>query len=476
MDVDVQRRIRRFFGLVILLFLALVGWQSYWHLVKSDWLLAQQSNRRLARAERHTPRGTIYDRAGARLAWTENGVRRYKDPIVTAAVLGYLDPVYGRTGVEGEWDNELAGLTRTTDSREVRRILRSEKSQGKDLALTLDFALQAMARKALGTRRGAVVMLDPATGGILALATNPTFNPLRIATDFPALTANDTGDLRNRAVQDLYPPGSTMKVVTTAAALMHGIAPDTRYTCPGTSRVFGVTVTDYHGETHGEVDMPQALAESCNNYFARTAVAVGAQNFTETAEAFGFGKAWWTQLPDPRMLPLHLVQSSLAPDPRHGIPEGELAHMGFGQSTVVVTPLQMAIIAAGVANDGTPLAPYLVAEVRNKGVVEQRFGSIPIGYPLSREAAATLAEMMRGVVTHGTGTGAQVPGLTVYGKTGTAQQTGGNDHAWFIGFAARERNGAVEKVAFAVLIERGGTGGRVAVPVARQLLMRWAAE
>lgn len=476
-----QRRVRRMFGFFLLAFLVLIGWQSYWHLYASNWLLTTPGNRRLVQAERGIPRGVIYDTRGRKLAWSEEGKRHYADPTVTAPVLGYLDVQYGRTGVEGLWDPELSGLSRHFTASELRRIIAGEKPRGHDLVLTLDLRLQQAAQQALGAQRGAIVALDPATGAIRALASSPTFNPLTIGADYPDIIRARNGALRNRALQDHYPPGSTMKVVTAAAALINDIGADTTFTCPGRSRIYNVTVTDYRGTVHGPLDMDAALTQSCNNYFARLAVRAGAGEFSRTAGAFGFGAPWWRKLEDHRLLPVPadrgmpaLATSTLAPDPNAPISDGELAHMGFGQSTVVATPLQMAMVTAAVANDGQSMAPFLVAQVRKGGTpqVLKRYRSLPIGFPLDRDSARALQTMMRHVVTRGTGWGANVRGLTVYGKTGTAQQEGGADHAWFIGFARSERTS--EQLAFAVLIERGGTGGRAAVPVAKQMLEAWA--
>jgi len=487
-----QRRVRRMFGFFLFAFVVLIGWQSYWHLFASDRLLAMPGNRRLSRAESAIPRGIVYDAGGRKLAWSENGARRYADPMATAPVLGYLDVQYGRAGVEGLWDLELSGLSRHFTAAELHRIVIGEKPHGNDLVLTLDLKLQQAAQKALGTRRGAVVALDPATGAILALASSPTFNPVTIGEDYPDIIKAKTGALRNRALQDHYPPGSTMKLVTASAALMNDISPETRFTCPGKSRIFGVTVTDYHGESHGTLDMDGALTKSCNNYFARLAVKSGERrdwprwtdghekdnsvNFRNTAKAFGFGDAWWEKLRDSRMDEMGIIRSSLIPDPNASIPDGELAHMGFGQSTVVATPLQMAMVTAAIANDGVLMAPFLVSQVREGGAeqVLKQYGSLVIGFPLDRDTARTLKGMMRHVVTRGTARRANLRGITVYGKTGTAQQEGGNDHAWFIGFAESEHT--AQKIAFAVLIERGGTGGQVAVPVANQVLEAWKQE
>jgi len=474
---DTQQRIRQLLAIIILAFVVLLAWQSYWQLWKSDWLFAQPLNRRLERLERITPRGSIFDRTGAKLAWSEHGVRRYADACATAGILGYHDAVYKASRVESEWNMELSGVARPFSAVAVQRLLTNEKPCGNDLLLTLDLHLQQAACAALGTRRGAVVMLDPKTGGILTLATYPTYNPETLRNDFPGLNSATDGPLRNRAVQDVYPPGSTMKLVTASAALMNGIDPATRYTCTGKTHAFGVNITDYHGEAHGSVNMTTALAKSCNNYFAHIAANLSQAALFTTAENFGFGQRWWLRaLADPRMLPMGVAKSSLAPDMTKDISQGERAHMGFGQSTVVATPLQMAMVSAAIANDGTLMAPFLVQAVRKGGTTRtlSTFSSTPIGYPLNKETATIVASMMRQVVRRGTAAGADVAGITVYGKTGTAQQEGGDDHAWFIGFAERKSPTGPQRIAFAVLIERGGTGGRIAVPVARQILQHWA--
>jgi len=357
-------------------------------------------------------------------------------------------------------------------------VRRNEKPQGKDVALTLDLKLQQAGRKALGDKVGALVMIDPAAGAILALVTSPTYDPTRLKDYFTDKELAQHGELRNRPTQDLYPPGSTMKVLTAAAALMHGVDPDKEYTCTGKTVIGGAPLKDYGNEEHGTLSMKSALAVSCNNYFAHTAADLGATKFFETATGFGFGSDWWNKLPEPRMLPVTLVKSNLTAkmDPKK-VNKGELAHMGFGQATVVVTPLQMAMIAATVANEGTTMAPYLVAQVRKAdGTVVSDYHSTVIGLPIKADIAAMVSEMMRSVVTSGTGKRANMSEATVYGKTGTAEQDGGDDHAWFIGYATQKKGETTRKVAFAVIMERGGTGGVAAVPVARQALEAWAGE
>jgi peptidoglycan glycosyltransferase len=325
-----------------------------------------------------------------------------------------------------------------------------------------------------------LVALDPSTGAILALATSPTFDPRRLHTRWDTLVKDSRKPLLQRALQEHYPPGSTMKLVTAAAALAHDIPASTTYACDGSVRKYGVQITDYSGHRHSAIAMPMAMRVSCNNYFAQLAAEMPEEVFFATAGQFGFGHSWWKDtgvLRDPRILPIPMASSSLMPSGHASASKGERAHMGFGQSTVVATPLQMAMVAAGIANNGTVVAPYLVSALRKGGTstVLHQYHSGVIGQPLDTAQARALADMMQDVVAHGTGTNARTRGLTVYGKTGTAQQGGGRDHAWFVGFAEPAGDSSpASRIAFAVLIERGGsTGGAMAAPIARAFLEAW---
>ncbi|HOS43335.1 MAG TPA: penicillin-binding transpeptidase domain-containing protein, partial [Armatimonadota bacterium] len=334
MDTHFRTRVGCLFHVVLVAVLALLGWQAYWHLHGSDWLLDQPTNRRLTRLEHRVPRGMILDRAGEKLAWSNGVTREYADGRATAALLGYLDQQYGREGLEMRWNGELSGLSRTFTGQDLRRMARNEAPRGNDLLLTLDLRLQRIAHDTLGERTGAIVVLDPATGGILGMATQPTYHAATLRADFPRLSADPRKPLRNRATQDFYPPGSTMKLVTAAAALMHGQGADTAQTCAGgVARRYGVNVRDFGGAAHGRLTMPKALEKSCNQYFAQLAAELPPADFAETAAAFGFGRRWWEErnyLPDPRMLPLRMAVSSLTPGPDMTTSQGERAHMGFG--------------------------------------------------------------------------------------------------------------------------------------------------
>jgi peptidoglycan glycosyltransferase len=343
--------------------------------------------------------------------------------------------------------------------------------------LTLQQAAQRAAFAGLQGKRGAVVALDPRTGAILAMVSTPSFDPARLSThnekgirDYYKRLQNDPGDpMLNRAVSQTYPPGSTFKVVTTAAALSSGkYTPGTQVPAP---RELDLPQTDrnlrnFGGEacTSGKTQsLADALRVSCNTAFGQLGMDLGGDALREQAEKFGFGD-------DDLRVPLRVARSAF-PDELSPPQEAQSA---IGQYDVRVTPLQMAMVAAGVANGGTVMTPYLVREVQapDLSTLSQ---TRPETYKraVSQSVADQLTAMMQAVVANGTARSAQIPGVQVAGKTGTAQHAAGEaPHAWFIAFAPAQD----PQVAVAVLVEDGGsagseaTGGRVAAPIARDVM------
>ena len=350
--------------------------------------------------------------------------------------------------------------------------------QGAAVELTIDPAMQQAAWDALGDQRGAVVALDPTTGAILAMVSKPSYDPNVLAShDTAAVTEawaslidDPTDPVVNRAIAGTtYPPGSTFKLVTAAAALESGLttdsplpAPDV-YTLPGTS----TTLQNFGGSScsaTGAMTMSDALRISCNTAFADLGVRLGADALRDQAEAFGFD----TDL----SVPMTVTRSRFPAD--GAIDEAQTALSAIGQYDVRVTPLQVAMISAAIANGGVEMTPYLVSTVRDQDLsVIDTATPAALGRPVSSTTAAALREMMLGVVENGSGTSAQISGVQVAGKTGTAQTTdGAAPHAWFTGFAPADD----PQVAVAVVVENGGnagdeaTGGKVAAPIARAVI------
>lgn len=404
-------------------------------------------------------------------------LRTYPAKDLYAHVTGFFSFIFGQDGLEDTEDPVLSGedprllVTRLSDT------LTGREPHGGDVVVTLQQAAQQAAYDGLKGKRGAVVALDPRTGAILALASAPTYDPGQLSSFDAAavrayratLVAPDAGDpLLNRALSQTYPPGSTFKVITAAAALQDGITPDTQIPAPTVLDLpqSSGSLRNFSGESCGNgttSSLADALRISCNTAFAQLGLTLGQDRLRTQAQAFGFGDRGLT-VPEP-------VAASGFPG-ELDLPS--LAQSAIGQRDVRVTPLQMAMVAAGIADGGTIMRPYLVREVQAPDLTRLSLAQ-PETYrqAVPRAVADQLKTMMESVVSAGTGTAAQIPGVRVAGKTGTAQnRPGAAPHAWFIGFAPADN----PRVAVAVIVENGGdagseaTGGRVAAPIARAVM------
>jgi peptidoglycan glycosyltransferase len=438
------------------------------------------SNPLLANQAITTPRGAIYDRDGVILAQTlfADGVahRVYPEPS-TAEVTGYFSPLlYGATGLEASWDDELAGRAGGNPFSGTLDALRGRPPRGYDLHLTLDTDLQQRAHAALGDRTGAVVLLDIETGATRVLASSPSFDPNALVAmtseerepaqaAWAALTTNPRAPLVQRAISGLYPPGSTFKTITAAAAIDRDVAqPDTVYEDPGQLTIAGHTLVEQNRPNDAQTlwNLTEAFAWSLNVVFAQVGLQLGGDALTEAARGWG----WEDGIP----FDLPVATSRVTVTPDFLADPVALAETAFGQGELLATPLQMALVAAGIANDGDIMRPHLVASleapdgetVRQTRPVSWRHGTDP------QTASQTAAMMVSAVETGALGT-AFVPGYTVGGKTGTAETGAGDPHAWFIGFIGLP--GEAPRYAVAVIVEAGGGGGQVALPIGRDLLV-----
>jgi peptidoglycan glycosyltransferase len=430
-------------------------------------------------------RGTIYDRNGRALAYEPaaegSPVRVYAEPSL-AQTVGYVSGLrIGVTGIEASYNSTLLGLDRLTGL--VDQVLH-RPIQGSDVYLTVDSYVQRAAARALDGRRGAVVALDAHTGAVLALVSEPGFDPNRILDQdyVRSLLAgcggspDCSGPFLNRATQGLYTPGSTWKTVTLAAAL------DTGQVTPATVFDFGEPRHDASGRiyyvypvegfliedpnhTERRLDLEGAYVHSANAAFARLAYEMDPATFVEYGQRFGFGR------PGDAAPPIEIAAnpSQLAGDAADLLTNGVLrASTGFGQGELEATPLSMALVAAAIANDGEFPQPHLVQAVQAPSGrrLQGEPGGDWIRGAVTPATARTVHDMMVAVVEGGSGQRAAVPGLTVGGKTGTAQ-LGGNaaPHAWFIGFA----EDGERAVAIAVVVENGGSGSQAAAPIFAQV-------
>jgi penicillin-binding protein 2 len=347
--------------------------------------------------------------------------------------------------------------------------------KGNDLYLTIDAGLQQLAENLLRAtgKSGAVVAIDPSDGGVLALCSEPDFdldilNGKTRKNEWAEIALSPEKPLFNRAVQAAYPPGSTYKMVLAIAGLEEGvIKPNDTIYCTGGWNYGGRIFHCHGGQAHGTVNLRKAIIESCNIYFYQLMLRVGLAKWDEYGKMFGFGERGGIDLPGERR---GLLPTTDYYNKRYGEgrwTRGYLVSLGIGQGELGATPLQLANYAATIANDGTWHEPHLV-----RGYRDTRTGIyVPLqhasrGLPVSKQTFSFIKEAMQGVVLQGTGTLAQVPGVTVAGKTGTAQNPHGKDHAWFICFAPVEN----PKIAIAVLVENAGFGGSISAPIARELI------
>ncbi|HEY8491546.1 MAG TPA: penicillin-binding transpeptidase domain-containing protein [Dehalococcoidia bacterium] len=456
--------IRRFGAAVLLGFFALAVGLAYWQVVRSEELNTRPDNPRLIEESLRTLRGTIFAADGTVLAeTTPDGRRLYHDPSL-AQTIGYMSVRFGVSGLEQAYHEYLVGEKGVDPLTALVNEVVGRPAQGNDLVLTIRPEVQQAAAEALGGRPGAVVALDPRTGAVLAMVSAPGYDPNTLDEEGEALLTDPAEPLLNRATQGLYTPGSTYKTVTAAAALDSGYAtPSSRFECRQPYVVQGFRIECRNlppGLT--QYDFVRAYAYSVNATFAQIAVDLGAATWVEYSRRFGMGSAL------PFDIPTAETQISASPlDPVL------LANSGFGQGELLVTPLQMALVVAAVANGGELPRPYLVQEIRSpEGRVLEVHRTEMLRRVMGEQAAADLLAMMETAVNEGFGQQARVPGVRVGGKTGTAE-TGRRDaagnmisHAWFTAVAPVDD----PQVAVAVIVEDAGQGSVVAAPIAREVM------
>jgi penicillin-binding protein A len=461
-------QLRRTFYLFVIGFVALVGVLAYWQVYARESLATDPANRLQSRRVQEVPRGLILAGDGqtelARSEQDDNGTyeRVYPEGPLYAGVTGYWSTKYGASGLEISQNNNLSGAGEPETLDELMNQFSGVDETGNDVELTLDPELQRLAYDGLAsssTGRGAVVALNPKNGEILSLVSYPSFDPNNIDDNFEELAEDPSFPLVNRATQGLYPPGSTFKVITAAAALEAGVKTSDRYRDNGTYETPGYTVYNYRGREFGQQTFEQALGNSVNTIFARIGNEdVGAEALAQKAEAFGFYDSY-------EEFALPISPSFFNPPPEQW-DQGNIAQSSFGQQTVSSTVFEMANVAGAIANGGTMMQPRLVREVRSPdGVIVDKPTPRVHSRPMDGGNAGTLADMMEAAVTQ-VETGAAIPGVKVAGKTGTAEAPGEELHSWFISFAPADD----PEIAVAVMVENGQEGYKQALPIARRLM------
>ncbi|SET72330.1 peptidoglycan D,D-transpeptidase FtsI family protein [Geodermatophilus poikilotrophus] len=463
---------------VLVLFTLLIVNVNVIQVVRSEELRSDGRNTRVLAEEYDRERGSIVV-AGTEIANsipTDDRLtylRQYANGPVWAPVTGYYSLVYGNVQMERAANGVLSGTDDRLFVRRLADLFTGRDPSGGDVVLTTDPAVQETAMAGLEGVTGAVVALDPSTGAVLGMASTPTYDPNQLSSHEPAAIREYSDQLDsleidprlNRAIDARYSPGSIFKVVVSAAALASGEytsdtvvpAPDELTLPQSTSTLenFGGSACD----PSGQQSLIDALTISCNTAFAQLGIDLGEERVREMAEAFGITGEGFD-------IPLTVEGSTLGEIEN----DAQLGVSSIGQQDVQLTPLQAAMIASAVANDGTLMSPYLVDQVRapDLSVIDQTDPD-ELGEPVSADVAGELTEMMTSVVENGSGRRARIPGVTVAGKTGTAENAG-PDHNWFIGFAPADD----PQIAVAVFVANGGgTGGDVSAPIARDVMQAY---
>jgi penicillin-binding protein A len=463
--------ILRLFALFMVMFGILVAATSMHTVFGAEKLRTDPNNRREVLAQQRIRRGTIRTADGqaiARSVRDKNGIytRTYPLGALFGHPVGYAYTTLSRSGLEASRNDELSG--RNDELITAVQSLIGRKQEGSDLITTLDARAQDVATSALNGRKGAVVALNAKTGAVRVMVSSPGYDPngLDDAKTYKQLaTDNDARRLVNRATFDTFPPGSTFKTVTAAAALDSGrYEPNSPVDGPATKVISGVELQNFNREAFGTIDLTTALTKSVNTVWAQVGVSLGRKRMQDYMERFGFYEKPPLDYPDDQMLASGVRRDRLRPVTSGSV---DLGRVAIGQGDLQVTPLQMATVAATIANGGVRMQPYLTQRIVDPdGRTVDRTKPKEVARVMSGDAAAKLGSMMRNVVREGTGTAAALTGVEVAGKTGTAEiniEQGIND-PWFIGFAG--------DTAVAVVLDRvqGGQGGTVAAPVAKQVL------
>jgi peptidoglycan glycosyltransferase len=474
----VNRPIVRLYGLVVVLFAVLVGFTSRWTIFQASSLRENSLNRRGLLEQQRIARGPILASDGTVLAHSKRGAegvyeRSYPTGSLFGNTVGYYFTNRGAAGLERFRSAALNGQT-DTGLQAILDQLQGHKPTGEKVLTTLDPKAQRVAVEALGEHKGAVVALEPRSGAVTVMASSPSYNPnsVRSTASYERLAHDSQGQpLVNRALQFGYAPGSTFKVVTATAAIDTGAyTPSSTVSGRDGVVVSGVPLANDNHENFGQISLTEALARSVNTVWAQVAEHVGKATLARYMSRFGFDRKPRLDYPATEMSSSGEREGETLIAPTSD--KVDIGRMGIGQDKLAVTPLQMAEVASAVADRGTLMVPHLTGRIVNsEGQTVDRVKPQVQSQVMKPATAAAVTSMMEAVVNEGTGTSAQIPGIQVAGKTGTAETQIGTaiNNVWFIAFAPAQN----PRVAIAVTLKGvPGQGAAFAAPVARQVIER----
>jgi peptidoglycan glycosyltransferase len=477
----VNRQIVKLFGLVVALFAILIGFTSYWSVFDAKALKEKDANKRPLLEQQRIQRGRILAADGTVIAHSVakghgdalRYVRRYPEGSLFGHPIGYSFVQEGDSEFEQFHNDELVG--NESEFSSILDELRGRSQEGDDVVTNLDSTAQAVALEDLREQGfGAVVAIEPQSGRVRVMASNPPYDPNRVPLELEKLNTSEIETpLVNRATQGRYAPGSTFKVVTAAAGLDSGtITPETTIDAPGTLDVQGQPLSNDFNEDFGPIALDTALTHSVNTWFAQLGEQIGENTLFEYMDRFGFNSTPAIDLPSDQILSSGIFEENKLLGPNDPV---DLARVAIGQERLLATPLQMAQVAAAIANGGKLMKPQIWSRVVDPdGRVTKRLDPSEYSQPISEETAAELNTAMQGVVSEGTGTNAAISGVAVAGKTGTAETPyndacgGGTEEnqAWFMGFVPADD----PKIAIAATVEcTEQFGNDVAAPIFRDV-------
>ena len=484
-----NRQIARLTYVALALVGVLVVMTTYWQTWAAAGLADRQDNAIRRVAEFSIDRGLIFSfeprrRLARNIEREVDGrtlfFRRYPYGRLAEHVVGYSTVGRSRTGLERSLNDYLTASNANLSTLVDKALdeLRGRPVQGNDIVTNLDLDAQAVALEELGTTCGSVVALDPRTGEVQVMASSPGFDPNLVEESFQRIsriTADCTpaAPLLNRGSAGLYVPGSTFKVITASAALeSKKYTPDSSFVDPGYCTVYGKRVNNFDtSRPFGTIDLTNALVSSVNSVFCNIGLKLGAKRILDTARRFGFYERPPLETPADERLPSGLYRNGRLYYPRIDS-DVDAGRMAFGQERMLVTPLQMAMVAGAIGFGGKLMEPQVVDRiVAPGGRVIEKARPVLIRLAVSQSTADSVAEMMRLAVERGTGTAAQIPCYSVGGKTGTGE-TGvpGSNTTWFIAFAGADEESPPELAIAVVLQNQSGTGGTTAAPIARAVM------
>lgn len=472
---NLVRNIKLLLVFFSLCFLGIIVYLTYFSLYKSEKVVKDVSNPRIRAEEEDVLRGSILDRDGNKIAYsqmTEGGKQKrvYNNGEVYAHILGYNSYIYGKTGMELAYNDILQGKGYGGEILQVifqgiKNGFGSNNRSGYDIYLSIDKAAQNAAYNMLGDDKGAVAAINTKTGEIIALVSKPSFNPGLIDTKFDVYNSDTKGTpFVNRAAQGYYAPGSVFKIVTASAALEKDpkLAEET-FNCTGGLKIGTYTLTEQGGAVHGKVSLGKAFRVSCNTTFGQLGIDIGYDALKNMAEKFMFNKKIKVNdIYDS----INIRSGSINIDNKNM--KALIAQDAIGQHGVTTNPLHMALVTSAIANDGVMMKPYIVKEIKDKnGSILEREKPEELERVVSKETADIIKGYMVDTVKSGTGTRAKISGITVGGKTGSAENENHEEtSSWFTAFAPAED----PQIAVAVIVEEGGVGGKRAAEIAREVI------